>query len=74
MCERRKTNLRGHQRQTQALQVAALLTEHKVLLLGFRNEKLKLDLLSQHGRGEGESVEGALRQLQTQTNVFYQRG
>lgn len=45
--------------------MAALLTEDEVLLLGFRDEKLKLDLLSKHGRGEGESVEGALRQLQT---------
>lgn len=39
----------GDQRQTHALQVAALLTENKVLLLRFGNDKLELDLLSQHG-------------------------
>lgn len=44
--------------------MAALLTEDKVLLLGFGNDELKLDLLPQHGRAEGERVKGALRQLQ----------
>lgn len=59
-----EANLGGEQRQAHAFQVAPLLTEDKVLLLGFGNDKLELDLLPQHGRAEGESVEGALRQLQ----------
>lgn len=59
-----ETDLGGDQRQAHALQVAALLTEDKVLLLGFGNDELELDLLPQHGRAEGESMESALRQLQ----------
>lgn len=64
------TNLGGDQRQAHALQVAALLAEDKVLLLGFGNDKLELDLLPQHRRAEGESMEGALRQLQ-HTHMYY---
>lgn len=63
------THLGGDQRQTHALQVAPLLTEDKVLLLGFRNDELELDLLAQHGRAEGESMEGALRQLKDQPHT-----
>lgn len=61
--------LGGDQRQTHALQVAPLLTEDKVLLLGFGNDELELDLLAQHGRAEGESMEGALRQLKASTHT-----
>lgn len=61
--------LGGDQGQTHALQVAPLLTEDKVLLLGFRNDELELDLLAQHGGAEGESVEGALRQLKARTHT-----
>lgn len=71
-CCLEQTNLGGDQRQTHALQVAALMTENKVLLLRFGNHKLELDLLSQHGRAEGESMKGALRQLQhNHTHVQY---
>lgn len=65
-----EANLGGEQRQTHAFQVAPLLAEDKVLLLGFGNDKLELDLLPKHGRAEGESVEGALRQLQ-RTRMHY---
>lgn len=61
--------LGGDQRQTHAVQVAALFTEDKVLLLGFRNDELELDLLAQHGRAEGERMEGALRQLKACTHT-----
>lgn len=66
---RGKRYLGGDQRQTHALQVAPLLTEDKVLLLGFRDDELELDLLAQHGRAEGESIEGALRQLEASTHT-----
>lgn len=49
--------------------MAPLLTEDKLLLLGFGNDELELDLLAQHGRAEGESMEGALRQLKASTHT-----
>lgn len=57
--------LGGDQLQTHAFQVTPLLTEDKVLLLGFGNDELELDLLPQHGWAEGEGMEGALWQLKT---------
>ena len=44
--------------------MAALLAEDEVLLLGFGNDEVELQLLSQHGGAEGEGMEGALRELQ----------
>ena len=52
--------LGGHQGQLQALQVTALLAEDEVLLLGLGNDEVQLQLLPQHGRAEGEGMEGAL--------------
>ena len=59
----RRAYLGGDQGELHALQVAALLAEDEVLLLGLGNDEVELQLLSQHGGAEGEGVKGALGEL-----------